>query len=154
MQQPQNALLLPLTDPNNSQLRLLSFAYSNQPISSLTLLLSLNTLIINRDDTLFDNLPWSTWSKDPQKRNRDAAGNPIARKFHLGKRDAFQRFMGKDWPGRSLALNNLALRLQYMTTVTKPASDDDNQSTQQLTIMMTMTLSQRMMMKKEKVKRC
>jgi hypothetical protein len=108
------AILVPMTSPY-SQLRLLSFANSKQPIKSLTLLLSLNTLLINRDGALFDNLPWSTWSKDPQKRNRDAAGNPIADKFHLGKRDAYNRFMGKDWPGRSLALDNLAMRLKYMS---------------------------------------
>jgi hypothetical protein len=106
------AILVPLTNPD-SQLRLLSFAIARQPLKSLTLLLSLNSLLVNRDGALFDNLPWSAWSKDPQKRNRDAAGNPIEDKFHLGKRDAYNRFMGKDWPGRSLALENLAMRLKY-----------------------------------------
>ena len=60
------------------------------------------------------NLPWSIWSVDPQKRNRDAAGNLINEKFHLGKRDAYYRFMGKDWQGRSLAIGNMALRLKYL----------------------------------------
>lgn len=109
----QDAILVPLTSPE-SQLKLLSFAIAQQPLPSLTLLLSLNTLLVNRDNALFDNLPWSGWSVDPQRRNRDAAGNPIANKFHFGKRDAYNRFMGKDWPGRSLALGNLAMRLQHM----------------------------------------
>ncbi|KAL3915048.1 MAG: hypothetical protein SGILL_005829 [Bacillariaceae sp.] len=131
-----NAMLVPLTAPN-PQLRLLSFAYAKRPLASLTLLLSLNALLVNRDNGLFDNLPWATWSKDPQRRNRDAAGNPIEVKFHLGKRDAYNRFMGKDWPGRSLALGNLALRLKYLTEIKKkdvdgePISsetDDDSES--------------------------
>jgi hypothetical protein len=112
-QQVIAAILVPLAFPE-SQLKLLSFANAKQSLSSLTLLLSLNTLLVNRDGSLFDNLPWSTWSIDPQRRNRDAAGNPIEEKYHLGKRDAYNRFMGKDWPGRSLALGNMAMRLQYM----------------------------------------
>lgn len=105
------SLLLPLASP--SQLKLVSFAGARRPLSK-SVLLGLNTLLVNRDGALFDNLPWSSWSVDPQKRNRDAAGNVIDSRFHLGKRDAYNRFMGKDWQGRSLAIGNLALRLKYM----------------------------------------
>ncbi|KAG7337385.1 hypothetical protein IV203_033499 [Nitzschia inconspicua] len=124
------AILVPLTSPE-SQLKLLSFAYAKEPLSSLTLLLSLNTLLVNRDNALFDNVPWSTWSVDPQRRNRDAAGNPIESKFHLGKRDAYNRFMGKDWPGRSLALGNMAMRLSYLmgeSAKTESARLDEDES--------------------------
>lgn len=106
-----SSLIVPLNSLN--QLKLVSFAQAKRPLSK-SVLLPLNSLLVNRDNALFDNLPWSSWSIDPQKRNRDAAGNPIFDKFHLGKRDAYNRFMGKDWQGRSLALGNLALRLKYM----------------------------------------
>ena len=88
------------------------------------MLLGLNTLLVNRDGALFDNLPWSQWSIDPQQRNRDAAGNPVNSNFHLGKRDAYNRFLGKDWQGRSLAIGNMALRLKYMME----GDDDDDES--------------------------
>jgi hypothetical protein len=106
-----SSLILPIE--TNGQLKLLSFAAAKRPLSK-SVLLPLNLLLVNRDGALFDNLPWSTWSVDPQQRNRDAADNAIAEKFHLGKRDAYYRFMGKDWQGRSVALGNLALRLKYM----------------------------------------
>lgn len=106
-----SSLMLPIDAAG--QLKLLSFAAAKRPLSK-SVLLSLNGLLVNRDGALFDNLPWSTWSVDPQKRNRDAAENAIDDKFHLGKRDAYYRFMGKDWQGRSVALGNLALRLKYM----------------------------------------
>jgi hypothetical protein len=119
------SILTPLTSPNQ-QLRLLNFAYKKRPVPSLTVLLTLNALLVNRDDGVFDNIPWSIWSIDPQKRNYDAARNPIDSKYHLGKRDAYNRLMGKDWPGRSIALGNLALRLQYMIV---PASSSSSSST-------------------------
>lgn len=127
---PIQSLLIPLTTTSsNQQLRLLSFAYGRRPVPSLTVLLMLNSLFVNRDGGLFDNIPWTEWSRDPQRRNRDAAGNPINPKFHLGKRDAYERFMGKDWPGRSLALGNLALRLKYMVTSTAEKEGDGTGST-------------------------
>jgi hypothetical protein len=104
------SLLIPLASRN--QLELILFARSKRNLSK-TVLLQLNTLLINRDNGLFDNLPWAIWSVDPQLRNRDAAGNLIDAKFHLGKRDAYYRFMGKDWQGKSAAIGNLALRLKY-----------------------------------------
>ena len=106
-----SSLLLPLA--SKAQLKLVSFAAAGRPLSK-SILLGLNTLLVNRDNALFDNLPWSTWSVDPRRRNYDAAGNPIDSRFHLGKRDAYNRFMGKDWQGRSLALGNMALRLKYL----------------------------------------
>jgi len=106
-----STVLAPLGSSN--QLKLVSFAVAKRPLSK-SVLLSLNMHLVNRDGALFDNLPWSAWSIDPQRRNRDAANNPIVDKFHLGKRDAYYRFMGKDWQGRSLGLGNLALRLKYM----------------------------------------
>eukprot|EP00980_Cylindrotheca_fusiformis_P008300 scaffold1736_cov127-Cylindrotheca_fusiformis.AAC.114 len=110
-EQAVSSLVLPLEDLG--QLKLLSFAAARRPLSK-SVLLSLNSLLVNRDGALFDNIPWSSWSVDPQKRNRDAADNAILEKFHLGKRDAYYRFMGKDWQGRSVAIGNLALRLKYM----------------------------------------
>jgi len=108
------SLVLPLSSASaKSQLKLLSFAYTAKPISK-SVCLPLNALLINRDDGLFDQLPWSSWSVDPQLRNRDAAGNIIDSKYHLGKRDAYNRFMGKDWQARSASLGNLALRVKYM----------------------------------------
>ena len=116
------SLLLPLT--NRNQLKLVSFAKSNKPLSK-SVMLGLNSLLVNRDGALFDNLPWSTWSIDPQRRNYDAANNPIDAKFHLGKRDAYNRFMGKDWQGRSLAIGNLALRLKYLLEETDEIQKED-----------------------------
>jgi len=68
---------------------------------------------------LYDNIPWATWTIDPKKRNRDAAGNPIEAKYHLGKRDAYDRFMGKDWYGRSLSVGNIVARAGYMLSSEK-----------------------------------
>lgn len=102
-------VMIPITD---QQLKLVSFAVQDKPLSK-SLLLTLNPLLVNRDGSLFDNIPWSEWTVDPQLRNRDAAGNDIAPKYHLGKRDAFARFGGKDWKGRSVSIGNLALRLKY-----------------------------------------
>ena len=106
------AMLLPLASP--AQLKLLTFAKANHRPLSKSVLLGLNPLLVNRDGGLFDNLPWDLWSVDPQQRNYDAAGNPIAKKFHLGKRDAYNRLMGKDWQGRSASIGNMALRLKYL----------------------------------------
>jgi len=114
------ALLLPLASP--SQLKLLQFALANRPLSK-AILFGLNSILVNRDGGLFDNLPWDLWSVDPQKRNYDAAGNPIDARFHLGKRDAYNRFMGKDWQGRSASIGNMALRLKFMMEMS-----DDKQS--------------------------
>ena len=111
------SLLIPLASRN--QLKLILHA-SNKRNLSKSAILQLNTLLINRDNGLFDNLPWAIWSVDPQLRNRDAAGNLIDAKYHLGKRDAYYRFMGKDWQGNSAAIGNLALRLKYSLE-----SDDD-----------------------------
>lgn len=112
------SLLFPLKSAG--ELKLVSFAAAERPLSK-SLLLTLNGALVNRDGALFDNLPWSQWSVDPQRRNRDASGNVIDPKFHLGKRDAYYRFMGKDWQGRSIAMGNIALRLKYMLE-----NDDDD----------------------------
>jgi hypothetical protein len=107
---------LPLPLPASGQdgvVKLLSFAYKGRPISK-SLCLSLNPLLVNRDKALFDNLPYTKWTIDPLKKNRDAAQNPVDEKYHLGKRDAYNRFMGKDWYGRSLSIGNVAARIQYM----------------------------------------
>jgi len=100
--------------PNNNIIQLLAFAYKSEPISK-SLCLALSPILINRDGSLYDNLPWSTWTIDPKKeRDRDAAGNVIDKKYHLGKRDAYNRFMGKDWFGRSLSIGNIAARAKYL----------------------------------------
>jgi hypothetical protein len=120
------SLLIPLASRN--QLELILFAKSKRNLSK-SVLLQLNTLLINRDNGLFDNLPWAIWSVDPQLRNRDAAGNLIDAKYHLGKRDAYYRFMGKDWQGTSAAIGNLALRLKYSLEsddADEPSSDKES----------------------------
>ena len=48
------------------------------------------------------------------KRNVDAAGNNVQKKYHFGKRDAYNRFMGKDWYGCSISIGNLAARAKYL----------------------------------------
>jgi hypothetical protein len=118
------SLLVPLNSRN--QLKLVSFAAAKRPLSK-SVLLGLNLLLVNRDDALFDNLPWSSWSVDPSKRNRDAAGNFLNPKFHLGKRDAYNRFSGKDWQGRSLAIGNMALRLKYMLLENDDYNEDEDE---------------------------
>lgn len=110
----------------SSAVKLLSHAYSAQPLSK-SVLLSLNSLLVNRDGGLFDNLPWSTWSVDPNLSERDAAGNVIDAKFTLGKRAAYQRFMGKDWQGRSLSAGNLANRIRWMLENDNDAVDDSHE---------------------------
>lgn len=109
------SLPIPLSSSSraNNIIKLLSFAYRGQPISR-SLCLTLNPLLVNRDGALFDSLPYAQWTIDPLKKNRDAAQNPINEKYHLGKRDAYNRFLGRDWYGRSLSLGNLAARAKYM----------------------------------------
>jgi len=118
-------ILLPLTSP--AQLKLLSFAKANRPLSK-SVLLGLNSLLVNRDGALFDNLPWALWSVDPQQRNYDAASNPILAKFHLGKRDAYNGLMGKDWQGRSVSVGNMALRLKYLLEAEEGADSTDGEN--------------------------
>jgi len=111
--QLQNIPSLPIPLPNKKIIQLLSFAYNAKPISK-SLCLTINPLLINRDDALYDNLPWSTWTIDPLRSNRNVGdGKAIDGKFHLGKRDAYNRFLGKDWYGRSLSIGNLAARVKY-----------------------------------------
>mmetsp|Transcript_17405 Transcript_17405/g.25138 ORF Transcript_17405/g.25138 Transcript_17405/m.25138 type:complete len:692 (-) Transcript_17405:122-2197(-) len=119
---PESAqcLFVPITP---QQLKLISFGYQQKPLSK-SVLLGLNPLLVNRDQSMFDNLPWATWTVDPQQRNRDAANNFILAKYHMGKRDAFQKFGGKDWKGRSASIGNLALRLKYMLENDQPPDDD------------------------------
>ena len=108
-------------------MKLLTQTYTNQPLSK-SVLLSQNSLFINRDNGLFDNLPWSTWSIDPNLQERDAANNVVQAKFTMGKRVAYQRFMGKDWQGRSLSLGNLAKRVRYLLEKDNDGTDDDGVS--------------------------
>jgi hypothetical protein len=120
--EPKPCLLVPLATSgggsggggrtrSNAGAKLLEFVAHQQALSK-SLLLQLNGLVVNRDDGLFDNLPWPTWTVDPQWRNRDAANNPVLPIYHLAKRDAYNRMMGKDWRGKSLALRNMAARLR------------------------------------------
>mmetsp|Transcript_29439 Transcript_29439/g.44320 ORF Transcript_29439/g.44320 Transcript_29439/m.44320 type:complete len:589 (-) Transcript_29439:725-2491(-) len=110
-------------------MKLLSHSYTSVPLSK-SVLLSLNSLLVNRDGGLFDNLPWSTWSVDPDMKERDAANNVVDSKYAMGKRVAYQRFMGKDWQGRSISLTNMAKRLRYMLEADeeskKDSGSDDN----------------------------
>ncbi len=108
-----SGLPIPLSPSlSQSAMKLLAQTYSSTPVSK-SLLLILNSLLVNRDGGLFDNLPWSTWTIDPARCEKDAADNVLEAKYTMGKRVAYQRFMGKDWKGRSLSLGNLANRLRY-----------------------------------------
>ena len=59
--------------------------------SRLQLLLG-NGKIVNRDNGIFDNLPYTEWTAFGP---RDAAGQPST--YHWGKRQFYNRFMGRDW---------------------------------------------------------
>jgi len=120
------ALPIPISQSSytTNTLKLLSTTYTNQPLSK-SVLLSLNSLFTNRDNGLYDNLPWSTWSIDPQLTERDAANNTIDEKYTMGKRVAYQRLMGKDWQGRSLSLGNLILKVRYLLERDDDDDDDD-----------------------------
>ena len=112
--QPFPAIAVPISSNKQSKksiLNLLKSAYVNEPMSKSRCLL-LNSIFVNRDGSLFDSIPWSTWTIGSH--TKDAAGNPIDKKYHFGKRDAYQRFMGKDWPGRSLSYGNLAQKILYL----------------------------------------
>jgi len=87
----QAALFLP-----NPVLGPLQAAYKQEIISKRQLYLN-NMQLVNRDNGLFDNLPYASWTVDSDLLYRDAANNTIDPKHHLGKRDAFNRMMGKDW---------------------------------------------------------
>jgi len=114
MQTTITGLPIPLSPAlSPSSMKLLSLAYSSKPLSK-TLLLIFNSLLVNRDGGLFDNLPWSKWTIDPARYEKDAADNVLDAKYTMGKRVAYQRFMGKDWKGRSFSLGNLANRLRYL----------------------------------------
>ena len=101
--EPLPMMLLPLAPPIDSRLRLLSQVYVSKPISSFSNLIQWNLNLINRDDSLFDNVPWNQWSKDPDRNNRDQAGNIVDEKFRYGKRDAYNRFTGKDVNAKTVA---------------------------------------------------
>ena len=136
-----SALPIPLSSSlSSSAMKLLSHSYTSEPLSK-SVLLSLNSLLVNRDGGLFDNLPWSTWSVDPDKKERDAANNVVDAKYTMGKRVAYQRFMGKDWQGRSLSLTNLAKRLRYMLERSEEEIKNDGGSDDT----MMLSLSQRLL---------
>jgi hypothetical protein len=100
---PLPVLFLPLPPPTDSRLRLLSKVYEAKPIPSFSNMIQWNLNLVNRDNSLFDNVPWNQWSKDPDRTNRDAAGNLVDEKFRYGKRDAYNRFLGKDVNAKTVA---------------------------------------------------
>ena len=100
---PQACLLIPIQPSNRLGLLRRLFSLSSlrkNGDSSSTMtrreLLGWNTLIVNRDNGLFDNLPFASWDNN-QKTSVDAAGQAIAPRFHLGKRECYNRMLGKDW---------------------------------------------------------
>eukprot|EP00804_Cyclotella_cryptica_P005823 CCRYP_000124-RA/>CCRYP_000124-RA protein AED:0.03 eAED:0.03 QI:138/1/1/1/0/0/2/71/791 len=107
---------------SSSSIRLLSHAYCGSPLSK-TKMLTLNSLLINRDGGLYDNLPWDSWTIDPDGKERDAANNVVDGKYAMGKRVAFQRFMGKDW--RDGTLSN---RLRELLSNDKSQKVDANEN--------------------------
>jgi hypothetical protein len=120
---PLPLMFLPLAPPTDSRLRLLSKVYAAKPISSFSNMIQWNLNLINRDDSLFDNIPWNQWSKDPDRKNRDFAGNLVLEKFRYGKRDAYNRFTGKDVNAKTVATS----RRKYWEKklISSLASDDD-----------------------------
>ena len=90
----QPCLLVPLI--RDGYLKPIEAAYTGLPLSEPDLL-RLNANLVNRDQSLWDNLPWPLWTIDPNEQNRDAARNFIDPKFHMGKRDAYNVMLGKDW---------------------------------------------------------
>jgi hypothetical protein len=102
-QQKLLALAVPLNPKRKDKfLSLLSSTYHNMPISQ-ALCLTLNSILVNNEGGLFDNLPWKTWSiigGHNSTKDYDAAGNRVNVKYRFGKRDAYERFLGKDWPAR------------------------------------------------------
>lgn len=135
-----SALPIPLSSSlSSSAIKLLSHSYTSEPLSK-SVLLSLNSLLVNRDGGLFDNLPWSSWSVDPDFMERDAANNVVDAKYTMGKRVAYQRFMGKDWQGRSLSLTNLAKKLRYMLERDEESKNDSGSDDT-----MMLSLSQRLL---------
>eukprot|EP00591_Stephanopyxis_turris_P008388 CAMPEP_0195511376 /NCGR_PEP_ID=MMETSP0794_2-20130614/3715_1 /TAXON_ID=515487 /ORGANISM="Stephanopyxis turris, Strain CCMP 815" /LENGTH=805 /DNA_ID=CAMNT_0040638957 /DNA_START=205 /DNA_END=2622 /DNA_ORIENTATION=- len=121
------AIALPLESSGRLSriLPLIESAFAPKPMSK-TKCLSQNTALINRDGGLFDNIPWNEWSVrgNDESDGRDAAGNLVDVKFRFGKRDAYNRFIGKDWPGRSFSIGNLAMKTLY--SLEKEENDDDD----------------------------
>ena len=105
------AMPVPINENSNLLDSIILPAYAKQRLSKVRCL-ALNAKFVNRDDGLFDNLPWKEWSIG-YSNALDAAGNVIEEKYCLGKKDAFDRFNGKDWPGRSFSIGNLAARTLY-----------------------------------------
>lgn len=121
------ALVVPL---DRTTTRLLEAAHAGKVLSP-SVLLRLNAAAVNRDQGLFDNLPWATWTVDPFRRDvRDAAGNVINARFHMGKRDAYNVLLGKDWSSSSRGLRDMAQELRQRidrrkTNVPDDDADDD-----------------------------
>lgn len=129
------AMPIPIASPSRKKLLpLLEAAYRNEAMSKVRCQ-ALNSILVNRDNGLYDNLPWNEWGLGYEK---DAAGLPVDEKYRLGKRDAFDRFNGKDWPGRSFSIGNLAARAMYELRLdddTTPLPNDatfDDDATRQL----------------------
>ncbi len=123
--EPLPVMFLPLPQPTDSRLRLLSQAFASKPISSFSNLIPSNMNLINRDNSLFDNIPWNQWSKDPDLKNRDAAGNLVENKFRYGKRDAYNRFMGKDVNAKTVAESKRRYWQKKLVSSLDENSDDD-----------------------------
>lgn len=124
-------MFLPLPPPTESRLRLLSQVYASKPISSFSNMIQWNLNLINRDDSLFDNIPWNQWSKDPDRKNRDQAGNLVDEKFRYGKRDAYNRFTGKDVNAKTVAESKRRYWEKKLTSSlakTKESTDDSDES--------------------------
>jgi hypothetical protein len=94
-QQRQSCLLLPIANPSHFQL--LEWIRKNKhkqtQYISKQRLLTLNGIVLNRDQGLFDNLPYDWWCSS----SLDAANNPIERKFQMGKRIFYNQMAGQDW---------------------------------------------------------
>ena len=86
-----SVLCLPASEPA-SAMPMLENAVKGFPMGKSDFL-RLAPGLVNRDGGLYDELPWEEWT----------IGDPF-----FAKRDCFERFYGRDYPGQSLTAQNLA----------------------------------------------
>ena len=119
---PAVPLPIPLTRGTSGELKLLSFAFRGRRISK-AVFLPLARLLTDRDGGLWDNLPWETWTIDPDRKVNEQYKTKTGQKYLMGRRDAYNHMIGKDWYGRSISPGNVAARIKY--GIEDMGDDDD-----------------------------
>ena len=102
-----SVLCLPTAEPRGAG-AMLENAVKGVPMGK-SAFLRLAPALVNRDGGLFDELPWREWT----------VGDPF-----FAKRDCFERFLGRDYPGQSLKAQNLAGALRDRLDQQKSESGD------------------------------